>query len=116
MGTAIDLYQIAEIKLQKCAKEEALMKAVINSDVYPWRVTFYPDDEISIFDKEQIDGNGELKRVTVTVGVSLTIESTLEYKLDASVLKKLISLSDKCGTLFSVAYREQEAERLAGGA
>lgn len=110
MGIAIDMYQIAELKLQKYAKEEAQMRATINSGEYPWRVTFYPDDEISIFDKEQVDDNGELKHVTVTVGVSLTIDSTLEYKLDASVLKKLLSLSLKCGTLFYVAYREREAE------
>ena len=105
MGIAIDMYPISELKLQKYAKEEARMKAVITAGDYPWRVTFYPDDEISMFDENQVDGNGELTRVTVTVGVSLTIESTLEYKLDASVLKKLISLSDKCGTLFYVAYR-----------
>ena len=71
---------------------------------------------MSMFDtqNENVDENGEINDLTVTVGLSTTVKSTLKFKMDSKLLKKLIKLAEKVGTLYYQAFRESAGD-LPGG-
>ena len=106
------MYQVKEAALKEYAKREAGLAVRIFAAEYPWRATFYPDDEMSIFDGSDCDENGELRNITISTGLTLELHSSMGFRLDASIFKKLISLTDKCGQLYYVACREIEYERI----
>lgn len=89
-----------------CDKNTNLIPVILD-DRYPFRVQFIPNPQMSIFDNENIDKNGEIKDLIVTVGLSTAVKSTLEFKLDAKLLKKLIKLAETVGELYYHAFREE---------
>lgn len=111
MGLAMDFYQAKEIALKEYARKEARLSACVSANEFPWRVTFYPEDEISIFDNHAPDETGEIRNITISTGLTLDIQSTLGFRLDAAVFKRLISLADKCGQLYYVACREEQFDK-----
>ena len=64
-----------------------------------------------MFGYMNVDENGEVNDLTVTIGLSTAVKSTLKFKMDAKLLKKLIKLAENVGDLYYHAYREQEGER-----
>lgn len=104
-------YEAAVNALQKFCEDHTDLTAIIMDDAYPIRVQFLPSAQFTLFGNENIDENGEINDLTVTVGLSTAVKSTLKFKMDAKLLKKLIKLAETVGTIYYQAFREQEGER-----
>lgn len=89
-----------------CDKYTDLIPDIVDEH-YPIVVQFIPNRQLSIFGNRNIDDNGEVKELTVTVGLSTAVKSTLEFRLDAKLLKKLIKLAEQVGNLYYHAFREE---------
>ena len=61
----------------------------------------------SIFGNENVDENGEINDLTVTVGLTTAVKSTLKFKMDSKQLKKLIKLAETIGRLYYHAFRAE---------
>ena len=57
---------------------------------------------------EDENENGDVKdgAMTVTVGLSTSVLSTLKFRTSAKLLKKVIKLSEKAGNVYYQAFRE----------
>lgn len=104
-------YETAVSDLHKYCDKQTDLIAVILDETYPFRVQFLPDPQQTIFGNENVDENGEINDLTVTVGLTTTVKSTLKFKMDSKQLKKLIKLAEAIGILYYQAYREQQGER-----
>ncbi len=89
-----------------CDKNTHLIPSVLN-ERYPVQIQFIPDRQMSIFPEENVDRNGELKDLTITVGLDTTITNTLAFDLSADLLKKLIKHAETVGLLYYQAFREE---------
>ena len=104
-------YEAAVEALNKyCERETDLMPA-IRDEKYPFRVQFIPNPDI-FTPEDNVDENGEVNDMTVTVGLDTTVRSNLKFKMGSNQLKKLIKLSETVGDLYYRAYRE-EADNIA---
>ena len=103
-------YEAAVDALHKDCEKETDLSAVILDEVYPFRVQFIPDMQMSILDNENVDENGEFNDLTVTVGLTTTVKSTLRFKMDSKQLKKLIKLAETLGVLYYQAFREEAGD------
>ena len=99
-------YEMAVSDLHKYCEKETDLMAVILDEVYPFRVQFIPDSQYAIFGEANVDENGEINDLTVTVGLTTTVKSTLKFKMDSKQLKKLIKLAETLGHLYYQAFRE----------
>ena len=88
------------------------LTVVILDQSYPIRVQFIPDPQYNLFQnpEENIDENGEINDMTVTVGLETSVKSTLKFKMAAKLLKKPIKLAEKVGTIYYHAFREEADE------
>lgn len=100
-----------EALLKFCEKFTALTPYVLD-DQYPIRVQFIPNSQFSIFGNENVDENGEINDLTVSVGLTTAVKSTLKFKMDSKLLKKLIKLAETVGSLYYHAFREKHGGRL----
>lgn len=100
-----------EALLKFCEKFTELTPYVLD-DQYPIRVQFIPNSQFSIFGNENVDENGEINDLTVSVGLTTAVKSTLKFKMDSKLLKKLIKLAETVGTLYYHAFREEYGDRL----
>lgn len=106
------MYEAAVESLQKfCEKETEVMPNILD-DGYPVRVQFIPKPQLSVFGNENVDENGEFNDLTVTVGLTTAVKSTLKFKMDSKLLKKLIKLAETVGSLYYHAFREEQGERI----
>ncbi|MBQ8926092.1 MAG: hypothetical protein IJ051_07545 [Clostridia bacterium] len=104
-------YEAAVEKLTKFCEDRTDLAPIIVDDNYPIMVIFYPNSQLSLFADDNVDNNGEVNSLTVTVGLSTSVKSTLKFKMDAKLLKKLIKLAEAVGNLYYHAFRETEGER-----
>lgn len=104
-------YEAAVEKLRKFCEDHTDLTPIIMEDKYPIRVQFIPDSQLSLFGNENIDENGEVNDLTVVVGLSTAVKSTLKFKMDSKLLKKMIKLAESVGTLYYHAFRAQEGAR-----
>lgn len=104
-------YDAAVKALNKFCKDQTDLEAYILDATYPIRVQFLPTSQISLFSEDNVDENGEVNDLTVTVGLSTCVKSTLKFKMDSKLLKKLIKLAENVGNLYYQAYREQQGTR-----
>lgn len=95
-----------EMLVKYCDEKTDLSPIIVDTE-YPFRVRFYPDPQQSFFGNDNIDENGEINYLEVTVGLTTTIKSTLKFKLDAKLFKKLVKLAETAGNLYYQAYREE---------
>ena len=104
-------YEAAVKALAKFCEDRTELAAIILDDSYPIRVQFLPDSQLTLFGDDNVDENGEVNDLTVTVGLSTSVKSTLKFRMDAKLLKKLIKLAEAVGTIYYQAYREKEGAR-----
>lgn len=105
-------YDAAVKALMKFVEDSTDLNAEILTETYPIRVQFIPKRQLTLFGDENIDKEtGEVNDMTVTVGLTTSVKSTLKFKMDAKLLKKLIKLSETVGTIYYHAFREQEGNR-----
>lgn len=104
-------YDKAVNALKKFCEDHTDLDALILDDEYPIRVQFNPSTQLSLFNEGNIDENGEVNALVVTVGLTSAVRSTLKFKMDSKLLKKLIKLAEQVGHLYYQAYREQQGAR-----
>ena len=104
-------YEAAVEKLRTFCEDHTDLTPIIMEEEYPIRVQFIPDSQLSLFGNENIDENGEVNDLTVVVGLSTAVKSTLKFKMDSKLLKKMIKLAETVGTLYYHAFRAQEGAR-----
>ena len=112
MSKALKEYEAATTALGKYCEAETDLTAVIVEDEYPLKVRFVPERQVSIFPNENVNADGTTNELTVTVGLTTSVKSTLKFKMDSKQLKKLIKLAEKVGTLYYHAFREYQGEKL----
>lgn len=105
-------YEVAVEHLQKFCEKETELQPIIRDEQYPVQVQFIPKPQLSVFGNANIDENGEVNDLTVTVGLSTDVKSTLKFKMDSKLLKKLIKLAETVGSLYYHAFREEQGERI----
>lgn len=92
--------------LEKFCEENTELNVAVLTEQYPVRVVFVPNSQLSIFGSENIDENGETNDLTVTVGLKTSVKSTLRFKMNTQILKKLIKKAEKVGEAYYHAFRE----------
>lgn len=107
---AQNYYETAVSDLLKYCEKETDLSAVIMDEVYPFCVQFVPDPQLTMLGDENVDENGEINDLTVTVGLTTTVKSTLKFKMDSKQLKKLIKLAEALGHLYYQAFREEAGD------
>lgn len=106
---AQNAYKSAVDDLQKFCENNTDLAVEVKEEEYPLRVQFLPKPQLSLFENENITEDGEICDLTVTCGLSTSVKSTLRFKMDSKLLKKIIKLAEKVGALYYHAYREQNA-------
>ena len=99
-------YSAACDKLKQFCEKETDLTPIILSDEYPFRVQFIPDVQLTMFPDDNVDVNGEVNDLTITIGLNTTVKSTLKFKMDSKQLKKLIKHAEAIGQLYYHAFRE----------
>ena len=103
-------YEEAKAILAKYCEDETGLSPVILDEKYPLTVQFIPNPQMTIFGSENVDENGEVNDMTVTVGLKTVVKSTLKFKMDSKQLKKLIKLSEDAGKIYYHAFREEAGD------
>ena len=99
-------YSTAVEKLLKYCEEETDFADVnLQEEEYPFRVQFVYYAQPNLF--RVADENGEIHDLVIEVGLSTTIESHLDYEIDAKVFKKLIKLTEHAAFHYYHAFREK---------
>lgn len=102
-------YDAAIEKLNKYCEAETDLMPAIRDEKYPFRVQFIPNPDI-FSPEDNVDENGEVNDMTVTVGLTTTVRSNLKFKMGSNQLKKLIKLSETVGDLYYKAFREEAGD------
>lgn len=100
-------YDTAIEALRKYCEDNTDLDFRVAADEYPVRFIFEPCAQMNMFAPADIDENGEVRSMIVTVGLSTSIKSTMNFHVPAALLKKIIKLSEKAGSLYYQAFREQ---------
>lgn len=79
----------------------------VNTNLYPLTAVFVPNPQRSIFD---VDENGEVGELVISVGLDTSVKTTLKFEMDASLLKKLIQSVEKIAFLYYHAFREEAGD------
>lgn len=88
--------------MQYCEKATDYVCEVKES-AYPLKVVFTPNDaQAAMFPTGKNSGVLE-----ITVGLDTNVSSTLNFKMDSELLKKLIKNAEKIAFLYYHAFREQ---------
>lgn len=108
-------YAKALENLREFCEDNTDFNVAVLAGKYPVRFTFEPIRQMGMFDEENdemenVDENGEIGGLTITVGLSTTVKSTMKFHVPAALLKKLIKLSEKAGTLYYHGFREEADE------
>lgn len=106
-------YEAAVEKLREfCDTHTDLLPIIIDAE-YPIRVQLVPDaDQVSLFGDENVDENGEVNDMTISVGLSTYVTSTLRFRMDSKLLKKLMKLAENVGRLYYHAFKAEHGPRL----
>ena len=103
-------YAKALENLREFCEDNTDFNVAVLAGKYPVRFTFEPIRQMGMFDEENIDENGEIGGLTITVGLSTTVKSTMKFHVPAALLKKLIKLCEKAGNLYYHSFREEADE------
>lgn len=98
-------YTSAVKDLKKLCKENADLSVVIDEREYPIRIRFFPDPEQIQMIADNVDDSGEVGEMVVTVGLSTTVTSTLKFKMNSKILKKIIRGAERVGATYYHVYR-----------
>lgn len=94
--------------LHVCISQNTNFDHEILTDRYPYRVHLIPRMQIGMFDESNVDVEaGVVNDMTITVGINTTVQSNLDFEMDAAALKKIIRLAEKAGFLYYNVFREK---------
>lgn len=103
---ALKAFQLETLKLDDYCKETTELKPHYVLTDYPAQIAFTPreSDQTSLFGEDGSEPFG----MVVTVGVDTKVSITAKDAVPASVVKKLIRLSERVALAYYQAYRESE--------
>lgn len=103
---AVDDALAAIADLKKYCENEAGFEAEISTSVYPVEIILKPTaEQLDLLDgdaKSSFNGDGN---IVIVAGIETKLASTLQFKMPAGVLKKILSKSAKVATLYLHAFR-----------
>lgn len=100
-------YTAAINTLRDFSGKEAGLGVEILSSEYPVRFVFKPEspEQMSLLEDNVIEKKtGEL---IITCGLSSKVENTLDFLMDATILKKLIRIAEKTSYLYYHSFCER---------
>lgn len=100
-------YTAAINTLRDFSEKEAGLGVEIQSSEYPVRFVFKPEspEQMSLLEDNVIEKKtGEL---IITCGLSSKVENTLDFLMDATILKKLIRIAEKTSYLYYHSFCER---------
>lgn len=108
---AVIAFDAAAKELQKFCEDNTDLEVFILTDQYPIRVQFIPVNpaQTTMFGDNNVSDTGEVNDLVVTVGLNTYVQSTLKFKMDSKLLKKLIKRAVSVGTIYYQAFRERYA-------
>lgn len=99
--------------MEKFCNEETGLRFILDTTIYPIQIRFKPIAvQQSIFER-YVEGGGEneqLGSIDISIGISTKVKSTLNFRMEADLLKKLIRKAEKIGVLYFQAFRERAGE------
>ena len=108
--TAMKAYESALKALDNFCTENTQLVAVVKNDEYPVQVQFVPDPQQDMFGNKNVHEDGTVNELVVTVGVKTEVSSSLIFRTESKVFKKLIKLAETAGLLYYQAYTETMSE------
>ena len=103
-------YDAAVQRLCKFCEDNTELNVIVNDSKYPLCIQFLPNRQLSLFE-DNIDENGSVNEMTVTVGLTTVVKSSLKFKINSDLLKKLIKKAEKLGVLYYHAFRAEADEK-----
>lgn len=96
-------YEAARDALMQYCEKATDYVCEVKESAYPLKVVFTPNDA-----QEAMFPTGKNSGVLeITVGLDTNVSSTLNFKMDSELLKKLIKNAQKIAFLYYHAFREQ---------
>jgi hypothetical protein len=96
-------YEAARDALMQYCEKATDYVCEVKESAYPLKVVFTPNDaQAAMFPTGKNSGVLE-----ITVGLDTNVSSTLNFKMDSELLKKLIKNAQKIAFLYYHAFREQ---------
>lgn len=96
-------YEAARDALMQYCEKATDYVCEVKESAYPLKVVFTPNDA-----QEAMFPTGKNSGVLeITVGLDTNVSSTLNFKMDSDLLKKLIKNAEKIAFLYYHAFREQ---------
>lgn len=96
-------YEAARDALMQYCEKATDYVCEVKESAYPLKVVFTPNDaQEAMFPTGKNGGVLE-----ITVGLDTNVSSTLNFKMDSELLKKLIKNAEKIAFLYYHAFREQ---------
>lgn len=107
---ATDKYMASIEALRSFSEEEAGLEVEIFTDKYPIRCVFTPSMNARqvTLDTEPDENEGKL---VISLGLKTEIENSLQFSIEASVLKKLLRISEKLSYLYYHSFCELEKQK-----
>lgn len=107
---AMKAYESALKSLDKFCSENTQLIAVVKSNEYPVQIRFVPDPQQDMFGNKNVHEDGTVNEIVVTVGVKTEVSSSMIFRTESKVFKKLIKLAESAGLLYYQAFAETMAE------
>lgn len=102
---AVDDALAAIADLKKYCENEAGFEAEISTSVYPVEIILKPTaEQLDLLDGDTKPFSGD-GNIVIVAGIETKLASTLQFKMPAGVLKKILSKSAKVATLYLHAFR-----------
>ena len=109
-GSAMKAYESSVAALNKFCAENTRLVSIVKSDDYPVQIQFVPDPQQDMFSNENVHEDGTVNEIVVTVGIKTEVCSSLIFRTESKVFKKLIKLAETVGLLYYQAYAEEMSQ------
>lgn len=103
-------FEAARDSLMKYCEAATDYSCEVNEDTYPIKIVFKSMAQRSLFDNNMDEDAADSGNLTIEVGLDTKVKSTLDFKMDSSLLKKFIKSAEKIAFLYYHAFREEAGD------
>ena len=108
--SATDKYMASIETLRSFSEEEAGLDVEIFTDKYPVRCVFSPNMNARQVTLDT-DPDANEGKLVISLGLKTEIENTLQFSIEAVILKKLLRISEKLSYLYYHSFCELEKQK-----